>query len=185
MRIAVCDDQPGALKEMEELLLQKHLYKMEQLWYQELASVRLELDQRLQEIHKYLKIGQSDAASRGIDQVQKTLDATRTTVLLPRSLKIDDFHLYSIFSNLADNAIETVGELPERERRIILHAELKNLYLIVKIENPSTRSRAERATRPGHGYGTQVLESIAKEYEGVYPKGNEDGVYRVMVAAQP
>lgn len=180
---------------------------------QEFQTLRQGLNRRLEEIQSQLDAGEREAAGRNIAEVQRTLEATRNTafclnevvnailsekyrqcenqkirtdfeLLVPRMLKIDPLHLCSIFSNLLDNAIEAVAELPEEERQITLRAELKNLYLVVKTENPALRTHAERRTRKGHGYGTQILNSIAKKYEGTYRSGYEDGVYRAMVAVK-
>ena len=175
--------------------------------------MRDDLNRRLEEVHTELLSGSTGEAEKNMNDIQKTLDGTRTReycmhpvinailaekehvcqsrkiatefeLLVPRTLHIDALHLCSIFSNLLDNAIEAVSELPEEKRRITLKAELKNTYLVVRTDNPSTREHAERRIRKDHGYGTRILESLAQKYEGSYSGHYGDGVYRAIVAVK-
>ena len=87
-------------------------------------------------------------------------------LLIPRGLKMDPLHLCSLFSNLLDNALEALAELPENERELELNAEMKGIYLFVKARNTTVKSHALRKIRKGRGYGTQIIQNLAKIYDG-------------------
>lgn len=105
-------------------------------------------------------------------------------LLVPRNLQVEPFHLCSIFANLIDNAIEAVGELEEQERRIRISGKIKGNYLMIKIQNPSTKAHTTRRQREGRGYGTQILKMIAEKYDGTYTSEYQNGIYTVLMAVK-
>ena len=107
-----------------------------------------------------------------------------TDLIIPGKLNVEPLNICSIFSNLLDNAIEAVGELPEKERKISVHGELRGNYLFVKVKNPTTKEHAQRKRRQGRGYGTQILQDIAKKYDGQYVASFEKGIYTAMVGVK-
>lgn len=193
-----------AERRQNEALEQKHA---------ELLSMRADLNQQLSRIRLLLEKGDTDAAEADIASVQQTLDHTRIReycqhqvvnailtekdrqcqalgirtdyqLLIPRKLPIDPLHLCSIFSNLMDNAIEALRELPQEQRSLTLHGALRGSYLLVRLENPASRKHAERPIRTGHGYGSQILQDIADTYDGYFQCDFDNGVFRAIMAVK-
>ncbi len=177
---------------------------------EELLSMRSDFEKRLGQIREKLKQGEEAAAQREMDALQQSLDGTRPAVycqntivnavlsekekkfhslaikteiqlLIPRGLKLDPLHLCSLFSNLLDNALEALAELPEEERKLELKAEMKGMYLFVKSRNRAAGSHALRKRRKGRGYGIQILQELAENYEGTYQADYEKGWYTAAV----
>ena len=177
---------------------------------EELLDMRSDFEARLAQIREKLKQGEEEAAKREMDALQQSLDGTRPAaccqntivnavlsekekefrsldieteiqLLIPRGLKLDPLHLCSLFSNLLDNALEALAELPEEERKLELKAEMKGAYLFVKSRNTASGSHALRKRRKGRGYGTQILQDLAKNYEGTYHADYEKGWYTAVV----
>ena len=179
----------------------------------ELFSMRSDFEERLNQIRAQLRQGEEEAARLEVEDFQKCLDATRPSgycqnavvnavisekekdfrrlgvradihLLVPRNLKLDPLHLCSLFFNLLDNALEAVSELSENDREIEINAGIKGDYLVVKVCNPTTGNYAGRKRRKGRGYGTQILENLARTYEGSYRAGYENGWYRAFVVVK-
>ena len=62
-----------------------------------------------------------------------------------------------------------------------LKAEMKGMYLFVKSRNRAAGSHALRKRRKGRGYGTQILQELAENYEGTYQADYEKGWYTAAV----
>ena len=114
-------------------------------------------------------------------EFQKLGIRTKLALMIPRGLKLDPLHLCSLFSNLLDNALEALAELPQEKRELELNSEMKGAYLFVKARNTSEKSHALRKRRKGRGYGTQILQELAETYEGNYQAGYEKGWYTAVV----
>ena len=176
----------------------------------ELLDMRSDFEKRLEEIREKLKRGEEEAARQEMDAFQVSLDETRPAdycqnavvnailsekekefqklgiktklaLMIPRGLKLDPLHLCSLFSNLIDNALEALAEIPQERRELELNAEMKGAYLFVKARNASEKSHAVRKRRKGRGYGTQILQELAETYEGNYQAGYEKGWYTAVV----
>lgn len=176
----------------------------------ELLDMRSDFEKRLEEIREKLKRGEEEAARQEMDAFQVSLDETRPAdycqnavvnailsekekefqklgiktklaLMIPRGLKLDPLHLCSLFSNLIDNALEALAELPQEKRELELNAEIKGAYLFVKARNTSEKSHAVRKRRKGRGYGTQILQELAETYEGNYQAEYEKGWYTAVV----
>lgn len=105
-------------------------------------------------------------------------------LIVPGKLAVEPLHICSIFSNLLDNALEAVEELEESKRKIEIRAELKGNYLFVKVRNTSTKEHAGRKRRKERGYGSLILNDIAKKYDGNYVTSYKDGYYSAVVAVK-
>ena len=199
------------LQELSYLQETEHMQnEMLEARQKELLEMRSDFEKRLGEIREKLQQGEEEAAKREMDSFQASLDKTRPAdycqnavvnailsekekefqrlgvrtelgLLIPRGLKLDPLHLCSLFSNLLDNALEALAEIPEEERKLELNAEMKGAYLFVKARNATARSHALRKRRKGRGYGTQILEDLAKTYEGKYEAGYDKGWYTAVV----
>ena len=176
----------------------------------QIISMRAEFEKQLKQIQEELSQGEDEAVRRKMDAFQEQLDLTRPSdycqnalvnavlsekmkefqrldvkteiyTLIPRDLQIEPIHLCSLFSNLLDNALEALAELPEDQRRMRLDAEMKGAYMLVKARNTAEREHALRKRRKGRGYGTQILKELAKNYEGNYQAAYERGWYTAAV----
>ena len=193
-------------KELQERM-QNEMLEAKQ---KELLDMRSDFEKRLEEIREKLKRGEEEAARQEMDAFQVSLDETRPAdycqnavvnailsekekefqklgiktklaLMIPRGLKLDPLHLCSLFSNLIDNALEALAELPQEKRELELNAEIKGAYLFVKARNTSEKSHAVRKRRKGRGYGTQILQELAETYEGNYQAEYEKGWYTAVV----
>jgi len=96
-----------------------------------------------------------------------------------------------VFSNLLDNAVSACGKVPEGARFIKLKARVDAGYLAVRMENscapaePGEARRAPRRSRgdrlPEHGWGLNILKTLADRHDGTLETVQEDGVYRTTV----
>ena len=179
----------------------------------ELFDMKNSFERRISEINDSIASGNRIQAEQDIDRLQEELENSRpnayckhavinavlsekektctelgcsfeTDLIIPGKLNVEPLNICSIFSNLLDNAIEAVGELPEKERKISVHGELRGNYLFVKVKNPTTKEHAQRKRRQGRGYGTQILQDIAKKYDGQYVASFEKGIYTAMVGVK-
>ncbi|MCI8374184.1 MAG: GHKL domain-containing protein [Lachnospiraceae bacterium] len=105
-------------------------------------------------------------------------------LLIPGEISVDSFSLCRLFTNLLDNAIEAAGELEQSKRKVRIRAGMKGGYLLVRVENSSTREHAERKKRRGRGKGIQILKSIVKSYDGVFVANYRKGIYTAVVAVK-
>lgn len=121
------------------------------------------------------------AISEKVKEFQSLGVKTNISLVLPQGLQIEAISLCSLFSNLLDNALEALSELPEKDRKFELNAEIRGGYLFVKAQNPALKEYVARGRRKGRGYGTQILQSLAKRYEGKYQAEYEKGWYTVLV----
>lgn len=178
-----------------------------------LMAMQEELEARFRGINEDLEQGKTGRAEQELEALQDKLEDTRPAVwcqnrivnavldekgkaarelgtewevelLVPQKLQIEPFHLCSLFANLLDNALEAVEELPKPERFIRIHGETQGNYLLIKVENASTRVYAARRKREGRGTGTRILQKIAEEYDGTYTAGFRDGVYTASVVVK-
>ena len=179
-----------------------------------LQEMRSNLEKHMQDIMKRIEYSErTEEITQDIDKFQKYLEATKgniycqntvanavirekdkrckelgialdTDLIIPRKLEVEPLHVCSIFSNLLDNALEAVEELDESKRKIKLHAELKGSYLLVKVKNTATREHASRKRRKERGYGSLILNDIAKKYEGSYTTAYDNGEYVAAIVVK-
>ena len=89
-------------------------------------------------------------------------------------VNISEPDLYSLLSNLIDNALESCAKLPaDSERFIHFGITQREPYICICMENSYSGeiSCAEGVilstkTEPGHGYGLWIIRRIAESYEG-------------------
>lgn len=90
---------------------------------------------------------------------------------IPQDIGIQPVHLCSIAGNLLDNAIHACEKLPpEQQRTIELDAHMKGRGLVFSCRNPRIPGQTLRRKAPDlsqeHGWGLNILESIAQQYGG-------------------
>lgn len=104
---------------------------------------------------------------------------------LPQDLPLDGPTLCSVFANLLDNAMEACLRLPAEARQITCSAVCRGGYLIVQERNPlppPLDAEARRRRRAdGRGLGLEILEQIARRYDGMVEICREDGQFQITV----
>ncbi|MBQ6661228.1 MAG: GHKL domain-containing protein [Lachnospiraceae bacterium] len=113
--------------------------------------------------------------------IRPLTDICTVSVHLSNAVRIAPIHLCSLFSNLLDNALESLADYTEGERIFRLSASLNNPYFVVRCENSSTAKHANRAKRDSHGLGTLILQKIADQYDGICNNSLSDGKYTVEI----
>ena len=174
----------------------------------ELAAVddllqRQEAEQASRGLMKAVGIMDSSCKRSCEHQVVDALFSMKAAVCAERGIRLeldlalaDDVSLPSVelcavFSNLLDNAVSACGKVPEGARFIKLKARVDAGYLAVRMENscapaePGEARRAPRRSRgdrlPEHGWGLNILKTLADRHDGTLETVQEDGVYRTTV----
>lgn len=108
-------------------------------------------------------------------------------VAVPDDLELPGADLCAVFANLLDNAIVACRTAPPDRRRIEVAAHMRGGFLVVAVTNgcadetpaaPGTPARHRRAldavaarpeaALPEHGWGTLILEGIARSHGGTF-----------------
>ncbi|MDE7406000.1 MAG: ATP-binding protein [Clostridiales bacterium] len=98
--------------------------------------------------------------------------------------------LYCLFGNIIDNALEAVGGIAEKERRVInLVVKCKNNMLVIQEDNyfdgelkflnglPLT----SKQDKDYHGFGTSSIKMIVHKYEGELSASVTDDVFHLNI----
>lgn len=93
---------------------------------------------------------------------------------LPLELRISDYDLCTIFSNLLSNAVEACKKLREKEKRIVLQIKHFQNNIIILMENPiewevpveSLGHFTSKDDREVHGYGIYNIKKAVESYDG-------------------
>ena len=98
--------------------------------------------------------------------------------------------LYCLFGNIADNALEAVTGLSDREKRVInITVKARDNMVIVQAENYYAGNIALTDGLPAttkedkdyHGFGMQSMRMIVRKYGGEMTVRTEGGVFRLTV----
>jgi len=91
--------------------------------------------------------------------------------------------LTTIVSNLLDNAVDAVSELPEEQRYIHFAVAFQMGEIMIHVENP-TKNDLKRegntvvSTKEGHfGLGLKNVGMVVKKYKGNFKTDVEDGIF--------
>lgn len=110
--------------------------------------------------------------------------------LKPASVHITDPDLYSLLSNITDNAIEACSSIPEGEERFIRlsisrHEPYLNIYCensrVGEIINIKGKIRTSKSQR-GHGFGLWTIERIVDSYNGIMDIDYDDKTFKISIA---
>ena len=83
-------------------------------------------------------------------------------IVISKNVKIDDFDLCTIFSNIFDNAIKACSELKNDEKRIEINAKAKNCFFIIDVINTYDAGLFPK----GQGIGLSSVKIITEKYQG-------------------
>lgn len=103
---------------------------------------------------------------------------------LPADLPIESTHLCSVFSNLLDNAIQGVLDSGSEDKYIDLRTNLHQEYLTVHCINPAKLEDSRQASRDplrAHGLGLEILERLAKQYQGSMSGSQRGGIFEATL----
>lgn len=155
---------------------------------QELMNTRLECYCENAVVNSVLFVKEKLAEQNGI-----RMDISAA---ISEQIEIAKIDLCSVFCNLLDNAIEACQKLDSTAEKIIqVKVCEKAGYLVLRIENPIQASiKPHRkntdegielvTTKPDkrvHGYGTKLVQQIAREYDGDFRVEEGEGSFTVIL----
>ncbi len=102
---------------------------------------------------------------------------------------IDPQDIYSLFSNLLDNAMEAVNKEDETHRDVNLNVFVKNSMLIISVFNYCSKAPSFNGEFPvttkndknEHGYGTKSISYLARKYNGNATFSYKNNIFTVSV----
>ena len=109
-------------------------------------------------------------------------------IVIPPQLEISDVDICSILMNILNNAIEYFDRNKELEsKNLSLFMSMVNKMLIVKVNNNlrigdeknAIQLKTSKDEKLLHGYGTRVLNTLVKKYDGVINYSAENGIFTV------
>lgn len=122
-----------------------------------------------------------------IDYARSQNIKTCAEVVVPKELSLETEHLFTILSNLLDNAIE--ASMEETERDLQLSMKCVQGYWVCQVrnkvshdvlaENPSLRTTKGNA--PEHGFGIKIVRSTVQACNGMFEVAVEDGYFAAKV----
>jgi len=108
---------------------------------------------------------------------------------LSEEVKVSDFDLCTIFSNLLSNAVEACRKLTVSEKKI--HITFQNVEDEVRIvfENPveweidtkALGTYTSKSDKDNHGFGIGNVRRTVEKYDGRMIMGIEDGVFKTVI----
>lgn len=106
---------------------------------------------------------------------------TSCTLVVPEKLHILDIDLCAVLSNLLDNAINACEAVAPGGRRIVVKGGLVAGVMMIDVVNstnpamPSKGAHEPEGPMLGqrHGWGLQILETLAVRYNGTFDCGRE------------
>ncbi len=158
-------------------------------------------------------ISEIEQAVQIYDKTFKTGSRALDTVLMQEALKCSQNHiefsavadgellrfirsvdLYTMLSNVLDNAVEANLRIEDENRRAIhLSVHEKKGLVILQCENPydgSVEMRdglplTSKADKTAHGFGTKSVQATAEKYGGVLRVNPDNGMYVLRIIFQP
>ena len=158
-------------------------------------------------------ISEIEQAVQIYDKTFKTGSRALDTVLMQEALKCSQNHiefsavadgellrfirsvdLYTMLSNVLDNAVEANLRIADETRRAVhLSVHEKKGLVILQCENPydgSVEMRdglplTSKADKTAHGFGTKSVQATAEKYGGVLRVNPDNGMYVLRIIFQP
>ena len=152
-----------------------------------------EVRQQLEELQGYIqqKVGTHYCDNLMVDAVltekasvcrQLGIDL-QITALVPMDLPIESAHLCSTFSNMLDNSIEATKKAGIQSGPIVLRSDIHGSYLTVFCSNPGPAPTKvdQRDVLRQHGLGLQILNRLARFYDGNLQTDFRDGRFQLTM----
>lgn len=107
-----------------------------------------------------------------------------TDISIPSVLPFEDPDLFSLLTNMLDNAIESNLRLPAEDRWLQIQLCQKGNFLIISCANAALPSPEDplRSVKTGdHGYGIRIMRSIVKKYDSTLNIKREDDSFSIGI----
>lgn len=180
-----------AQRDMEKINIRYH--DLKQQYAHALAEEKAELEAEMSELRPRYCTG-----DKALDVVltQKSEACEKDDVQLVCSVDgellrgMRSYHVYSLFGNALDNAIECLSAVSDRSRRVVwLNVERVGEMVVVRVENytpaePVVRDGSlvtTKADSESHGYGMKSIRSVAEAYGGSAEFFVEDHLFCLVV----
>ncbi|MEG2203296.1 MAG: GHKL domain-containing protein [Christensenellaceae bacterium] len=98
-------------------------------------------------------------------------------IVVPPSVKIDDFDLCAIFSNAMDNAIKACKSMDDGDRTIDIIAKPNKDFFVIDIMN----YYKPESVLKGSGIGLSTIKIIAEKYHGAVEIQDTNHCFRISV----
>lgn len=104
-------------------------------------------------------------------------------------LVIDKYDMCSLFANLMDNAIEAVMKVSDKSKRYLqVRSAVSDSYFVIRMINSvcgqlkmdGEKYISDKKT-PNHGLGTDIIQSIAEKYNGVFSLVQENDIVKSVI----
>lgn len=113
----------------------------------------------------------------------------RTNGFLPEKLRVEEYDLCTLFSNLISNAIEACEKLEKTVRVIRLEIRENHRDIMITMENPiewevdrdTLLHSTTKADKNAHGYGVQNVCHVVEKYHGRIDYEIEAAMLRAVV----
>lgn len=123
----------------------------------------------------------SKAKAKGVEVSHK--------LVVPPVISVSEPDLDSLIVNLMDNAIEACEKVEKQKRKIDVNVQVVHNYLVMRIANAVLEDDKEKALsletdKPDkelHGYGSKIIDDIAKKYDGHVVRSLEKDLFIVDV----
>jgi len=114
-------------------------------------------------------------------------------VSVAEKIMVSETELYSLLSNVLDNAREACMDLEEKEKEIVVRITQNKGYLFIHTENSFQKDgekedilelQTTKANKRAHGYGTKIIRMIVERYQGYvhYDVKGDRFITDVMIA---
>lgn len=193
----------------EQLLLrEKRYYQQSKANVEAINRIVHDLKHKLNDIEGKLTKDEMDSMRKAMalyDSNIKTGNEVLDTILYEKQLYLDrsnvrlscmadgsalrfmtPSHLYSLFDNAIDNAMEAVLKLPDPESRLVCVNVAKNGgFAEIVIYNYYDSSIDTKDTSKGdknrHGYGLASMRAVAEQYGGTMTITKKDSIFTVTI----
>jgi hypothetical protein len=177
---------------------------------EDVGKLRHDVNNQLQTIYALLSSGETQIARTETDALQerwnaihmerhcanKLLDALisekekacaakmvtlEAKLDVPEGIALEGLDLCSLFSNILDNAIQAASIVKDGDRKISLEAYLSAHRLSITASNTYDPKSPKENPSIGHGYGLQIIKSIAEKYNGGINVTTQDESFTISV----
>lgn len=158
--------------------------------YDEVNDYLRQLNSDLTQVDTVIKTGRVmvDAILNGkINIASQNNIPVNAKAKIPENMPVSDVDLCVIIGNLLDNAVEENKKLPQEERFIRIYMGQKNTQFYLAFTNAAGKKQARQgslfASSKGanHGFGLARVESIVKQYGGLFSADSEDGGFTAEI----
>ncbi len=108
---------------------------------------------------------------------------------LPDTLKVDNYDLCTIMSNLLNNAIEYYAQNDMTEKKIDVIVCMRGKTLCIEVSNTVAESdvditKTSKADKSNHGYGLDNVRRTVMKYQGEISFHLQDNIFRVFIMVE-